>query len=204
MDIRLTADGVPIIMHDATVNRTTDGRGMVADLPVAAVEDLDAGCGEPVPRLIEVLETLPRIPLIVELKTGPAVPVVLDLLAKTGAMDRVLLASFDETSVKAIQKRGVPTVASRRQTLWFWIAARIPLLPARVPANAFSVPEFSGKTHVVDDPFLKAAREGALPVNVWTVNDPDDAVRLWTSGVCGIISNWPERMVSARTQLQAD
>ncbi len=68
LDVRLSADGVPVVLHDATLDRTTDGRGPVAGMPLAALQELDAGSGERIPALVDVLEELSGTPIIIEIK----------------------------------------------------------------------------------------------------------------------------------------
>ncbi len=80
LDVRLTTDGVPIVLHDPTLDRTTDGKGAVAGLTLAEVRRAVAGAGERVPALAEVLECFPVTPLIVEIKEERAAQAWVGLL----------------------------------------------------------------------------------------------------------------------------
>ena len=198
MDLHITADGVPVVLHDPSVDRTTDGSGLIADLSAESVADLDAGLGERIPRFADVLEGFPSIPLIVEAKTGAAVDAIASAVLTAGARDRVLAGSFDNGAVRELRRHGLLTIGSRLEAAKVWTLAWVPGLSTRVSAVAFSVPEYSRRTHVVTARFVRAAVRRGCPVHVWTVDDPADAARLWTMGVSGIITNWPERIIPNR------
>lgn len=195
LDIRLTRDDVPVVMHDATLDRTTDGKGSVGERDLEALRGLDAGRGEPVPTLEAVLEALPETPLLVEVKAGAAMPEVVRVVRAIGAGDRVVLGSFVSEALKTARAAGLATVATRPETAAFWVASRVgwPFIGRRYPA--FSVPEYQGRIRVVDPPFVRLAVRTGKPVHVWTVDDPGTARRLRSFGVAGIVTNFPERMV---------
>lgn len=203
LDVRVTEDGVPVVLHDATLDRTTDGRGAVATLTLdqvrRAVTRVGAGAagvpdaGERIPTLEEVLDAFPTTPLIVELKEPAAALPTMVVLRRQGAQGRVLLGAYQGASLAPFRDSGFATAAARAQVAWFWSWARVGL--ARPGAFvAFTVPEHSGLLHVVDARFLRAARRRRLPVHVWTVDDPRVAGRLRAAGVCGIITDYPKRM----------
>ncbi len=193
LDVRVTADGVPIVLHDATLDRTTDRTGMVAGLTLREVRQAVAGAGERVPTLAEVLERFPTTPLLVELKEPGAAPAALAALRDQHAEGRVLLGAFQRAALRHFVGTEFPHSAARIQVGWFWTCARVGLA-RRAGFGAFSVPEYWRALHVVDPAFLAAARRLGLPVHVWTVDDPTAAARLRALGVCGIITNFPERM----------
>jgi len=88
LDVRVTADGVPIVLHDPTLERTTNGVGMAARLSWTEVRRVDAGRGERIPTLAEVLAGFPTTPLLVEIKEPEAGPAALDVLRRHRAADR--------------------------------------------------------------------------------------------------------------------
>lgn len=193
LDLRVTADGVPVVLHDATLDRTTDQRGAVLGLTLNQVRLAAAGSGERIPTLEEVLEGFPGTPLIVELKEPGAALPTLAVLRRQRAHDRVLLGAFQRASLEPFRGTEFACAAARVQVGWFWSWARVGLA-RRGDFVAFTVPERSGLLPVVDAPFLGAARRLGLPVHVWTVDDPDAAARLRAAGASGIITNYPERM----------
>ncbi len=196
-DVRATADGAPVVIHDATVDRTTDGTGVVATLTARALGELDAGHGERVPLLSDVLARYPDLPFIVEIKETRAADSALTVLERHGARGRVLVGSFVHEVLAPFRRAGFAVAASRRQAAVFWAVARFGLAAPRGALAGFTVPEHHGALRVVDGRFMRAAYRRGLPVHVWTVDEPDDARRLRALGVSGIITNFPGRMRQA-------
>jgi glycerophosphoryl diester phosphodiesterase len=193
LDVRLTADGTPVVIHDATVDRTTGGSGAVEAMPLEAVLDLDAGFGETVPTLEAALEATEGVPLIVEIKVPTAGHAVVDALEAAGAQDRVLVGSFVSAPLQPVREAGIRTTPSRREVARFWVASRLGW-PRLGGYEAFSVPEYQGRLRVVDRRFLRHAARTGRPVHVWTVDEVETARRLRSLGVAGVITNFPERM----------
>lgn len=217
-DVRLSADGVPVLIHDATLDRTTSGRGPVAALTAAELAALDATChftaadgarpaerAEGVPTLRALLEQAPTARVIIELKDYSAAVAlaVAAVVRETAAVARVCVGSFDRAVLDTLRAAApeIVTSASRseaQQTLArSWLPVPLPRLTAP-RYRAFQVPERAGRLHVVRPAFVRQAhREGAL-VQVWTVDAPDDVRRLLDDGVDGIISDRPDWAVPAR------
>lgn len=194
-DIRLTADGVPVVIHDATLERTTNGTGLVADVTLGALRELDAGRAERVPTLAEVLDRFPETPCIVEIKEARAGEPAREVLARHEAAGRVLVGSFEPGALRPFRAPPWHRAASRRETALCWALSRIGVRPWHRGYDAFTLPEHHGSLHVVDGRFVRQARRARKPVHVWTVDDPTHVARLLALGVCGIITNFPERMV---------
>jgi len=214
LDVHLSRDGVVVVHHDRTLERTTNGGGPIASLTADALARLDAGyhfegfrgAAGGVPTLREVLRRYPGASLIIELKVNDP-----DLAHKTieevraaGALERVAVGSFGTRVLRAARtyEPRILTGASRAET-------RLALYrswarwPVRNPPNdAFQVPEHSGATHVVSPRFVRYAHETGVAVQVWTVNDAADMRRLLDWGVDGLISDRPDiavEVVRART-----
>lgn len=194
LDVRITADGVPVVIHDETVDRTTDGQGEVRAFPVGVLETLNAGNGQHVPRLVEVLETFPGTPLIIEVKEAAAAVPVADTLRRCSAVGRVLVGSFEKAALRPFRVPEFARAAARSEAATFWGMSRIGLALRARGYAAFTVPERHGSLRVVDRRFMRAARRRRKPVHVWTVNDWAVAQRLRSQGVCGIITDYPERI----------
>lgn len=194
LDVRVTADGVPVVLHDPTLERTTTGAGAVSRLSLTEVRRADAGTGERVPTLAEVLDGFPTAPLLVEIKERRAARATLALLREHHAERRVLVGAFHRGELAPFFHTEFARSPVRAEVAWFWAGSRVGLTPGGVGYRAFSVPEYSGRLRVVDDVFVAAARRRRLPVHVWTVDDADRAARLRALGVCGIITGFPERM----------
>lgn len=193
-DVRVTADGVPVVIHDTNVDRTTNGSGPVQSLPVEQLQELDAGMGQCIPTLDDVLGRYPELPCIVEIKEPEASGPALQTIRHHAASKRVLVGSFVHSALKPFAAAGVFRAASRRETAVSWIAARFGLGYSTRRFAAFTIPERHRSLRVVDPAFVRSARRVGKPVHVWTVDDSADARRLRALGVCGIITNYPARM----------
>jgi glycerophosphoryl diester phosphodiesterase len=198
-DVKLSADGRVIVIHDQTVDRTTDGRGDVRRLPLAALRDLDAGArfadsfrGERIPTLEEVFETVgSRLYMNVELTNYATpldhlVPEVVKLVKKFGLEQRVLFSSFFPNNLlKAAQ-----LLPEARRGLLAWAGWM------GWPARAFG---FRSNVYGALHPHLSNATLGLVNrvhaagkrVHVWTVNAPDDIKRLVDLGVDGLFTDDP-------------
>lgn len=194
LDVRVTSDGVPIVLHDPTLDRTTNGTGAAAQLGLTAVRRVDAGAGERIPTLADVLQGFPGTPLLVEIKEARAARPVLAVLRAHRAERRVLLGAFGWAALRPFFGTEFARSPVRVEVALFWAGSRVGLRLGSGSYRAFSVPERSGRLRVTDHRFLASARRAGLPVHVWTVDDPSQAARLRGLGVCGIITNYPERM----------
>ena len=156
MDVRSTKDGEVVVVHDATVDRTTDGSGRVSDLSYARLRELDAGFkfedpnGDPsyrglgvkIPRFEEVLEEMPTVRLNVEAKDGRSAPGLVDIIRRHGAQDRVLVAAEWERNRRAVRGYPGPWGASRRNLTWFILLFSTPIGRFVTPGcDALQVPE---------------------------------------------------------------
>lgn len=213
MDVRLSADGEVVVIHDPTVDRTTDGTGDVASLPWAALAELDAGyrfvasngaasfrgVGVRIPRLEEVLEELPCARLNIESKAPEAAAPLVRLIERHGATHRVLVAAqWEKDRVGALGYRGA-WGATREQV------ARLRLLPLGYTprADVLQIPEVWKGVRILTPSFLARAHRKNIPVQVWTVDDPADMRRLLSWGVDGIQSDRPDLLAGVLTEVAA-
>ena len=192
LDVKLTADGQVVVMHDATVDRTTDGSGKVADLPLAALRELDAGGGEKIPTLEEVFAALGKRLLInVELtnyKTprDSLVEKVAALVRRHGLDQDILFSSFLPGNLK---KAAALLPETPRGLL-----ALPGLLGAWSRSFGFSSGEYQAlHPHQKDATLPQIARVHQLGrrVHVWTVDDPEAMKRLKEWGADGIFTDDP-------------
>ena len=211
MDVHLSADGEVVVIHDSTVDRTTDGSGRVRDLPLAALRELDAGhsfrslagaasfrdAGVGLPSFSDVLESFPRTRLNVECKAAEAAGPLARLIESHGAVHRVLIAAISErTRVAALGYRG-PWGAARSQVAAVRLCGAL-----RAPrADVLQVPERWLGIQVVTPGFVRAAHRLNLPVQVWTVDEPADMRRLLSWGVDGIQSDRPDLLSAVLTEV---
>jgi glycerophosphoryl diester phosphodiesterase len=194
LDVRVSSDGIPVVIHDRDVDRTTDGVGLVAGFTAAALDALDAGSGQRIPTLDRVLSDFPSTPIIIEVKEAAASGPVASVIQHHGATKRVVVGSFERDALRAFDSCQHHRAASRRETAAFWLGSRVGLGIRSRAYRAFTVPVKHGRITVVDRAFARAAALRGKPVHVWTVDERVEAERLRALGVGGIITNFPERM----------
>jgi glycerophosphoryl diester phosphodiesterase len=191
LDVHATADGVPVVIHDPTLDRTTDRRGAVAGL---GAEDVRAA---QVPSLAEVLDAFPRTPLLIEVKSPAATAPLADVIRRHGAAGRVAVAAFDAAALQGLAGTGIAVGASRRDAQRLVLAAYLGVRAGAGP-RFYALPDRYRGLPVPTRWVVATARRLGRPVHVWTVDDPARAVALWRRGVCGIISNRPGAIHAVR------
>lgn len=223
LDVRASADGHCVVIHDATVDRTTDGTGAVADLTLAELRALDAGCrfrsddgefpfrgrGITVSTLDEVLEAFPSMRFTVEIKTGTVQEPLHRTLRRHDSRHRVVVAGMRHQDRARFSERDGAMSGSVRDLRVFYVLHRLRLTrfwPGG--ASVFQVPERDpwdaepGEGRQIVSPgFVRDARRRGVPVHVWTVNDVDDMTRLLDWGVDGLITDRPDRGARVLTRL---
>jgi glycerophosphoryl diester phosphodiesterase len=216
LDVRLTADGAPVVIHDDILDRTTDRTGPVAALTLAELRAVDAGWGftsdggrtHPfrgmevrIPTLGEVLWAFPKLTVLVEIKEPAAQEAVRRVLLQEDAAERCVVASeYREALLAFDQPPFVRGASGPEISALYWAA----MLRRGRPAAGYrllSVPLRHRGVPVPTRGFIAAARASGCAVHVWTVDSPDTARRLWRRGVSGIVTNVPGTMVQARRSL---
>jgi glycerophosphoryl diester phosphodiesterase len=217
MDLRGTSDGQIVVQHDGSVERTTEGSGLVRELTLDELRRLDAGYrfaadtggvvshpyrgrGLVVPTLIEVLSRFPASRLNLEMKEFDAglARSLCSVLRERRCTERALVASFEHEPMLAFRDAcpEVATSATLREGLAFYQLDRLGLGSLyRSPAVAFQVPEYFGDIQVIRPRFLEVARSFNVRVQVWTVNEEDDLSRMLAMGVDGIVTDYPDRLL---------
>lgn len=208
MDVRLTADGEVVVIHDDSVDRTTDGTGKVADLTLAQLRELDAGYrfvdprghtswrgrGASIPTLEEVLDACPSVWINVEAKERPAARPLIDIIRRRGEQFRVLVAAEVEANRRDVRDYSGPWGASTLDCRRFWLFHRVPFWTPRV--DVFQVPEFWQERRVLTPALIDAAHRRNIAVQVWTVDDPGDMRRFLSWGIDGIQSDRPDLLAT--------
>lgn len=194
LDVHLSADGVPVVIHDETLERTTDGEGLVAACTVDVLQRLDAGswfaphfAGEPLPTLDETLQLLAgRARLNLEVKDACAGTAVIALLRRYPQTDAVV-SSFDYGVLSGLRRDDpdLPLAMLYAGGNWRLAMGR---------AEALRACAFHPRADMVSRPMLAACRRLRLPVFTWTVDDPWQARRLARLGVAGIFTNDPAEL----------
>lgn len=210
-DIHETSDGHIVCFHDATLERTTDGRGPLKKYTLAELRKLDAGyhfvedgwfsfrdAGVRIPTLEEALELDSTLHYNLELK--PHDPKfadrVWDLIEAHGVHDRVLVASEHDSVTDAFRRKSrgrVATSAGRQGALRFW--ARVLTRTSRHAMFAFDALQIPRTFHgwnVVTPRLIEAAHHHGIQVHVWTIDDPSEMYELVATGVDAIMTDVPD------------
>ena len=211
-DVRLSADGVAVVHHDPTLDRTTSGAGPVAARTLADVRGLDAaahftpdggrtfpfrGRGVRVPTLDEVLGAWPEVPVLIEIKVAEASAEVRRVLDRHAAAGRAVVASFLDAAVAPFRGSPYATGAARGDVARL-LAASLAGVRVRPAYRLASVPPSYNGLPLPLGRFARALRPAGVPVHVWTVDRPDEARALWAAGVVGMVSNDPAAILAAR------
>lgn len=212
LDVHASADGHCVVIHDPTVDRTTDGTGPVASKTLAELQKLDAGYhftpdggqtfpmrgrGARIPRIEEVLEALPGMRLTIELKTAAAQAPLLRAIAQFKAKDRVIVAGERNAFRTQLHVYDGPKSASLEEALPFFLAHRVFASRfARIPADVVQTCEVYRGWRIVRPRLVRDLHRAGIPIHVWTVNAVADMERLLDWGVDGIITDFPDRLAT--------
>ncbi|MCU0256378.1 MAG: glycerophosphodiester phosphodiesterase [Vicinamibacterales bacterium] len=211
-DLRLSRDGEVMVIHDATLDRTTDGQGPVAALTAAELSRVDAaagfkveegapfrGRGWGVPRLADLLPRFPGLRFVLELKGEDLdlAPAAVAAVRACGALDRVCFGGFDDGVIAAVRAEcpEAVTSAATQEIRWAIYRAWVGLPPRAPRFQGYQVPERYGTTRVASKRFVGVMRDAGLPVQVWTVNREADMRRLFDWGVQAVITDVPDLAV---------
>ena len=216
LDVRVTRDAVPVVIHDPTLYRTTGQRDLVADMTAAQLSYADAGAtfskdagmpfpyrarGLTVPTLAAVLERFADVPLLIEVKVPEAVDAVGRALEEAGATARAVVGSLIQAAVSPFRAARLATGASFDEVLRLLPGALLRRRPAELPYQALCIPRWYNGMRIPVGALARTARQAGVVTHVWTVNGPAIAQKLWRAGIQGIVTDDPRAMILAREEL---
>jgi glycerophosphoryl diester phosphodiesterase len=188
LDVHLSRDGVPVVIHDESVNRTTDGSGDVADLDLAVLRQFDAGNGATIPTLAEVLDLVgDTLHVDIEVKAAAAADAVLAETAGRPGL-RFAISSFDHGVLRHVR--------SRDAGIELWPLIYGVTTEAIVTAKELDSPRLAANDTMLNEEIIGFAGANGLEIWVWTVNDPDRAEQLVGWGATGICTDDPRAMLA--------
>ncbi|MBI2391660.1 MAG: glycerophosphodiester phosphodiesterase [Deltaproteobacteria bacterium] len=218
LDVHGTKDGKIVCIHDEEVDRTTDGTGKVKEKTLAELQALDAaakfstdggktfpykGTGVKIATLEEVLRAFPQMPVSIEIKqyTPPIVDEVIAIVEATGMSDKVLIASFDDDTIRAVRAKRPKLLTSfaMGEILKFLNLDEDELGDYKPPAPVLQPPYES-----VNPARMRIANKLGIRIHAWTVDDSYDQERLWKLGVHGIMSDDPVLLKKVTKDLGLD
>jgi glycerophosphoryl diester phosphodiesterase len=204
-DVHLTADGVLLAFHDDVLDRVTDRTGVVAELPWAEVREARVDGTEPIPLLEDLLTTWPELRVNIDPKHDAAVDPLVEVLRRTGAVDRVCVGSFSDDRIARVQQAlpGVCTSLGPVGSLQLGLAAAGDTSIGALPSPCAQLPPSYGDTTVVTAELVAEAHRRGIQVHVWTIDDPAEMAALLDLGADGIMTDRPavlKDVLAARQQ----
>ena len=219
MDVHATRDGEVVVLHDAELQRTTDGTGLVRDMSYQELTQLDAGCrfvtpygakpfagrGVVVPRLEDVLRAFPRLGFNIEIKAADPALVrnTLNLLQKVGLSDSQVVLAAGVDPVMDLLEAAKPGTALGMSARQAWHAVRGAYwggVPPHLAGRALQIPPSHRGLPLATARVIARVRALGIPVHVWTLNHPRAARKYLQRGVDGIMSDDPAALSDLFTQ----
>lgn len=210
IDVQLSKDKEVVLMHDLTVDRTTNGKGKVRDLYLEEIKKLDAGkwfssefLGEKVPTLEEVIQAINgQCKLLIEVKRVKSKKLeienkIVQLINKYNAYNWCIVQSFETQVIKNIQALDKSIECHKLVTM------NISVLPLHIDSRIKTGTIYKYKTVQSINPYFKMLNKRKVnkihsrgqKIITWTVNEPEDMKRMIEMGVDGIITNYPDRLI---------
>ena len=218
IDIHMSKDGVLVAIHDETIDRTTNAKGLVQDLTLAELKKLDAGYhwtndeghtfpfrgqGIKIPSLSEIFSAFPKQVINIEIKQNdpPIVAALRELITQHKKTKQVLISAFNSRTMKVVRRlcHNIATAATQSELNRFSKLSKLFLTrPFLLPAITLAVPY-----DIVTPHFVKAAHKKNIRVDVWTVNEIEKMERLLTLKVDGILTDFPDKMLNLLQKLDS-
>jgi glycerophosphoryl diester phosphodiesterase len=197
-DIRTTLDGVAVLFHDATTDRTLGRPGPLSGLRFEDLQRFPLPDGQTVPSLTEVLQTFPRLRFSLDLKEPASVPAIAQTLTACGASDRVCVTSFSDERINAAHRLlgdevcyGVGVRGATALSLAALAGRSSPVGASLARGSVVQLPWTQYGLHVIRPRLVRAAHRMGVKVHVWTLNDEADITRALDLGVDGVITDRP-------------
>lgn len=192
LDVHLSRDGHLVVMHDKTLDRTTNGSGAIADTDFETIRGLDAGRGEQVPEFSEVWSAFPEIGLQVEVKDAKATDAVLDLIRSQPRSGPTIITSFlPDVVARAVAEDGPWTVG---------------LIGGKDQEDKMTEYAECGVDHLMvhwslaDLPAIKSFRASGRPADVWPCRTREDVRKAIDDGWSGLTADDPEMAMTVRAE----
>lgn len=215
MDLHITKDGVLVLIHDETVDDTTDGTGLVEEMTLAELQQLDAGFdwspddgatfpfrdqGITIPSMEEIFQTFPDYSMTIELKEteGSMAEPFCNLIHQYAMQDQIVVASFHDERMNEFRLvcPEVATSSARQETTTFVLLTKVFLGRIYSPNfHSLQVPRKSSGITVMTPSLVRAAHERGLAVEPWTIDDPEEMRQYIEWGVDGIMTDRPDLLL---------
>ena len=207
-DVHVTSDGVLIAFHDDRLDRVTDRRGIIGELPYRDVAAAKVDGREPIPLLEDLLGAFPHARINIDAKSDASVPVLIETLRRCDAVERVCIGSFSDRRLAQMRdalgpalctSMGPREVARLRAGSWLTSSTSTRRRgTGRVPVA--QVPVRQGPVTILDRSFVRTAHHLGIAVHVWTIDDAHEMHRLLDLGVDGIMTDRPAVLKDVMTE----
>ncbi len=215
MDLHITSDGVLVLIHDETIDRTTNGSGEVEAMTLNELKQFDAGYdwsndggatfpfrgqGITIPTLEEAFTAFPGKRMVIEIKKSNAsmIEPFCNMIRAYNMQEKIIVASFYDDKIKAFRETcpEVATSSAKNETTAFVLLSKVFLTGFYSPQfYSLQVPEESSGITVMTESFIRAAHERNLAVEPWTINDEETMRKFIEWGVDGIMTDRPDIMI---------
>lgn len=183
-DVRRTRDGELVVIHDAEVDRTTNGKGLVSELTLKEIKSLSTEKGEKIPTLDEALDFLDqKVKILIELKEVGFEEKVLEAIKRRGLEDNVIIISFHEEALRRVRE-----LNNRIEIGLIYVKHKDPIGAALSLRAQYLLPLY----RFIHSTLIKRAHEKGLKIIAWTINTPEEAREYAMKGVDGISSDRPD------------
>lgn len=214
-DVRVTRDGIPVVIHDESLERTAGRPERVDALSASELDTADAGAafttdgatypyrgrGITVPKLADVLEEFRGVPKIIEVKTPAAAASTRRALEAAGALGEVVVASSMAAAVAPFRDGALATGASTSDMVRLLPRLLFRGGPRALPYEAICIPRSYNGIPLPIRRIVRLVRRAGVTTHVWTINDPRVAIGLWRAGVNGLLTDDPALMMRVRASL---
>jgi glycerophosphoryl diester phosphodiesterase len=199
-DVHSTADGVVVVIHDPTLDRTADRGGVVREMTWPELAGVRLVGDEPIPRLDEVLAAWPDVRWNIDAKHDSAVQPLIDTLARAGVIERVCITAFSDRRLARVRRALGPRLCTAMGPAGVSALRLASVLPrpastvTAIPLRRFGcvqIPMREGPVPLVDRRLVDTAHASGLQVHVWTIDDEMTMARLLDLGVDGIMTDAP-------------
>jgi glycerophosphoryl diester phosphodiesterase len=193
-DVRCTSDGVAVVFHDGKLHRLAGQQGLISELTWNDVCTIRVGGAQVVPKLDDVLDAWPQVRFNIDAKAAPVLAPLAGAIRRAGAIDRVLVAAFNDARLRWIRRELGPRLATSMgpaEVLRLRLAsvAGRGMLGLTPGVPAVQVPVRFKVVPVVDRRFVRYAHQLGLQVHAWVIDEPDEIDRLLDLGVDGIMTD---------------
>jgi len=194
-DVRATSDGVAVVFHDASLDRSTNINGMIRQMPYEDVRVARIHGRKPVLTLAQLFERFPNTRFNLDLKEANAIPPFIDVVREAEAWDRIVVGAFSIERLRLARRMAGPRLAtsmSPKEVASFWLQARRPRKSWRPPAvGCIQIPTRFGKRELAEPGLIGLAHDHGIQVHIWTIDEANEMSRLLDLGVDGIMTDRP-------------